>query len=719
MADLEQLLREHLREELSRAPLPGGDPLPGIVSRAAARRRRRAALTAAVVVVTAAAAVTGLAALRGPSAVPPPVVTTPTPSGGATPTPSGTTGPSADALLLTGADLPSRVDPADLPLTWTAAPATGPGTCLTGHLPSGLVAVAGTDLVGQYSITTVSPRALLGQSPPPISTYRYRQVVLDAGSPAAATGAAAALTARLDACRNVDAAQFKFPGEPGSPYLPTQVTVAGGGTAVLATWPKLAGSNASNDEYVGFTVAGRYLVTLSLPVQEKDQKNLTLSIAAPLQRLLARSGNAPSPTPTSAAADGGQVLRLTAADLPERVFSGDEPLTWIPMVAAGLGPCLTGHLPTGLTTVASTGFQAPWAPPSVGTDGSRLTFLYPYSETVLDAGSPTAAVAAARTLGTRLDTCRNTEVSWPTRVTFGDQGIAVLATYPGSPGSHASDDEYVGLAVAGRYLVVLSMPLLEQSHTDLETAIAEPLTRVLARAGNPGPGSAQPPTEASVALTLSVDSPPDSADVTISAAATGRVPATVEAPPATGPLITGHPDQGLLATRLAWGDGATDGSDPGSQGCRADTPLVPLDIGPLHYQHRYTQPGTYTITYLRVHLRARVHRLPRRGGQPDPAHPHGHRPVAGLTPLRSRPHLSSSQRRGARARCGLTRMENAAQPADSQRPATGSARRSLRRDLAIHTVEATPRARASARRTISAADGQVREKGIAVSRNSG
>ena len=174
----------------------------------------------------------------------------------------------------------------------------------------------------------------------------------------------------------------------------------------------------------------------------------------------------------------------------------------------------------------------------------------------------------------------------------------MLATYPGSPGSHASDDEYVGLAVAGRYLVVLSMPLLEQSHTDLETAIAEPLTRVLARAGNPGPGSAQPPTDASVALTLSVDSPPDSADVTISAAATGRVPATVEAPPATGPLITGHPDQGLLATRLAWGDGATDGSDPGSQGCRADTPLVPLDIGPLHYQHRYTQPGTYTITYL-------------------------------------------------------------------------------------------------------------------------
>ena len=216
--------------------------------------------------------------------------------------------------------------------------------------------MASTDLVALNSTMTSGPGPLPTPSAPPVA-YRYQEVVLDAGSPTAATGAAAALTARLDACRNVDAAQFKFPGEPGSPYLPTQVTVAGGGTAVLATWPKLAGSNASNDEYVGFTVAGRYLVTLSLPVQETDQKNLTVTIATSLQQLLARAGSAPSATPTSAAADGGQALRLTAADLPERVFSGDQPLTWTPMVVAGLGPCLTGHLPAGLTTVASTGFR--------------------------------------------------------------------------------------------------------------------------------------------------------------------------------------------------------------------------------------------------------------------------------------------------------------------------------------------------------------------------
>ena len=90
---------------------------------------------------------------------------------------------------------------------------------------------------------------------------------------------------------------------------------------MLATRPKLAGSNASNDEYIGFTVAGRYLVTLGLPVQETVQKNLTLIIATPLQQLLARAGYAPSATPTSPAADGGQALDLTAADLPERVFS--------------------------------------------------------------------------------------------------------------------------------------------------------------------------------------------------------------------------------------------------------------------------------------------------------------------------------------------------------------------------------------------------------------
>jgi hypothetical protein len=92
----------------------------------------------------------------------------------------------------------------------------------------------------------------------------------------------------------------------------------------------------------------------------------------------------------------------------------------------------------------------------------------------VDAGSPSAAVAAARTLSTRLDTCRNTQVSWPTRIAFGNQGVAVFATDPPTPGSHSSNDEYVGLAVAGRYLLVLSMPLLEQSHTDLETAIAQP-----------------------------------------------------------------------------------------------------------------------------------------------------------------------------------------------------------------------------------------------------
>jgi hypothetical protein len=588
MPDLEQLLREHLRAELTRAPQPSGDPLPRIEARATSRRRRRGAVTTLVVVATAAAAVTGVAALRDPTVAPRPVVNSPSPS------PSSSTASGAGSLLLTAGDLPARVDPADLPLTWTAEPGTGPGTCLTGSLPPGLATAASTDLVAPTTMTS-GPGPLPSPAAGPVASYRYREVVFDAGSPAAASNAVAAVTARLGACRNVDAAQFAFPGEPGSPYLPTQVTVQGGGIAVLATWPKLPTSNASNDEYVGFTVAGRYLVTLSLAVQEKDQKNLTLTIAAPMQRLLGRAGYAPSPTPTGEPEAGPQALRLTAADLPERVFWGDPPLTWTPTATAGLGACLSGHLPAGLTTVASAGFLPL---PSVAADGSTVTHPYRYSETVLDAGSPAAAVTAARTLVTRLDACRNTQLSWPTRVTFGDHGVAVLATHPQIPDSHASNDEYVGLTVASRYLVVLSLPLLEQGLTDLATVIALPLTRVLNRAGLAAPAPTEPPADTSVSLTLSADSPPGSADVTITATATGQVPALVEAPPATGPVITGTPDQGLLATRLAWGDGATDGSDPGGEGCRADAPLVPLDVGPLRYQHHYAQPGTYTITYL-------------------------------------------------------------------------------------------------------------------------
>jgi hypothetical protein len=55
-------------------------------------------------------------------------------------------------------------------------------------------------------------------------------------------------------------------------------------------------------------------------------------------------------------------------------------------------------------------------------------------------------------------------------------------------------------------------------------------------------------------------------------------------------------DTEVMGTRVEWGDGGTDGSDPGDVSCSTTGALVPLtESFPL--THTYAKAGSYTMTF--------------------------------------------------------------------------------------------------------------------------
>lgn len=105
--------------------------------------------------------------------------------------------------------------------------------------------------------------------------------------------------------------------------------------------------------------------------------------------------------------------------------------------------------------------------------------------------------------------------------------------------------------------------------------------------------TASTPGAPQVTTTLTLTSGAGERAVSVDAVTRGRAPLTIDG--ATVELNTG-PEAWLMGTVVDFGDGGTDGSDPGSATCAADTPLTDVDRR-SELSHTYAAAGTYTITY--------------------------------------------------------------------------------------------------------------------------
>ena len=106
--------------------------------------------------------------------------------------------------------------------------------------------------------------------------------------------------------------------------------------------------------------------------------------------------------------------------------------------------------------------------------------------------------------------------------------------------------------------------------------------------GASGSASQAPWAKVTLVRTSAEGSRTVSVKVTVAGAVFGDVNA--EGKPLPSATSQGH------GSRIAWGDGALDGSDPGDVGCAKTPPMVPLRRD-LTLDHTFAKPGTYTFSF--------------------------------------------------------------------------------------------------------------------------
>lgn len=132
------------------------------------------------------------------------------------------------------------------------------------------------------------------------------------------------------------------------------------------------------------------------------------------------------------------------------------------------------------------------------------------------------------------------------------------------------------------------------SGTSVDLGATTPDPTPTAVVASPSEVSASP-SEAGVAalkVTLTRTSPDGARAVAVSAVIAGLVPQVLDG---TGvPLAAAQTE--VMGTRVAWGDGALDGSDAGDVTCSAKGTLVKLSET-FDLSHTYAKPGTYTMSF--------------------------------------------------------------------------------------------------------------------------